>query len=116
MIRCPSVIRVFTPRCAGAFASNFGEEQSTEGWRPQTVLRGHGEIDIVSLAWSPDGDLLISCAIDHRILVWQTSTARKPSVPNPPYHGIGFLMTWSLYGHAYRCHVRLLIARQDRRA
>ncbi|EDQ88875.1 uncharacterized protein MONBRDRAFT_26029 [Monosiga brevicollis MX1] len=61
----------------GAFASNFGEEQSTEGWRPQTVLRGHGEIDIVSLAWSPDGDRLISCAIDHRILVWQTSTARK---------------------------------------
>lgn len=51
-----------------------GDSEATEKWTVQSTLRGHLE-DVLDLAWSGDGNKLVSGSVDNTIFVW--SVGRK---------------------------------------
>ncbi|GMH52063.1 hypothetical protein TrLO_g7446 [Triparma laevis f. longispina] len=63
-----------------------GEEevQNIENWSKKHVLRGHS-LDCVSLAWSPNGNYLISCSLDSQnpVCVWDLASNDGSLVMQP---------------------------------
>ncbi|XP_063676158.1 chromatin assembly factor 1 subunit B-like [Bolinopsis microptera] len=51
-------------------------EQNKEHWVAYKMLRGHIE-DIMDIAWSPDGKMIVSGSIDNSVIVWEAKTGKK---------------------------------------
>ncbi len=47
-------------------------EANHESWDALRLWRGH-TMDVLHVAWSPDGARLASCGVDNSVMVWQLS-------------------------------------------
>jgi chromatin assembly factor 1 subunit B len=74
--------------------------ENKENWFVFKTFRGHLE-DILDLAWSKDGSVLISGSIDNSVYVWNVSTGAKLALLKEPkgfVQGVVYDPLGSVYG------------------
>ena len=91
LVRCVAI------SADGKLAASIGDDRTVRVWELETdrerlVLRGH-DAEGWGLSFSPDGKLLVSCAYDGRVILWDTRAAE------PLY---GKLHEWQLPGKVHR--------------
>ena len=74
--------------------------ESKENWFVFKTLRGHLE-DILDLAWSRDGSVLISGSIDNSVIVWNVASGAKVAILKEPkgfVQGVVYDPSGNVYG------------------
>jgi protein HIRA/HIR1 len=59
---------------SSSFGSSAPAKANVENWSRVAVFTGHS-VDVVGLAWSPDGHWLASCSLDNTVCVWEARAA-----------------------------------------